>query len=128
MPNFYIYDYTDTQFDSVTFAVSEKGKKTERVIEGRTIKIQYVQKENMPASSTLQIIRNLQNAARVAGGQGSMTPAATTGTTPLSVLPGKARKSGYSSKPAATPIGSQSSSVSRCSRSRDRRDLHRQQS
>jgi hypothetical protein len=55
MPNFYIYDYTDTQFDSVTFAVSEKGKKTERVIEGRTIKIQYVQKENTLASSMLQI-------------------------------------------------------------------------
>lgn len=69
MPNFYIYDYSDTQFDSVNFAVSEEGKKTERAIEGHTIKIQYVQKENTPASSMLQIIRNLQNAARAAGGQ-----------------------------------------------------------
>ena len=68
MPNFYIYDYSDTQFDSVNFAVSDKGKKTERAVEGRTVKIQYVQKENTPAVSMLQIIRNVQNAARAAGG------------------------------------------------------------
>jgi OOP family OmpA-OmpF porin len=69
MPNFYIYQYNDSQFDSVKFPVTQSGKKTEQTIEGHTIKIQYVQKENTPATSTLQIVRNLQNAARAAGGQ-----------------------------------------------------------
>lgn len=50
-------------------AVSEEGEKTERAIEDRTIKIQYEQKGNKPVSSMLQVIRNLQNAARTAGGQ-----------------------------------------------------------
>ncbi len=50
-------------------AVSEEGKKTERAIEDRTIKIQYIQKGNTSAGSMLQVIRNLQNAARTAGGQ-----------------------------------------------------------
>jgi OOP family OmpA-OmpF porin len=69
MPEFYIGDYSDTQFDSVTFTVTQNGKKTDQAIEGRTIKIHYYQKQNAPEVSMLQIIRNLQNAARAAGGQ-----------------------------------------------------------
>jgi OOP family OmpA-OmpF porin len=69
MPNFYIYQYSDSQFDSVKFPITQSGKKTEQAVEGHTIKIQYIQKENTPATSMLQIVRNLQNAGRAAGGQ-----------------------------------------------------------
>lgn len=69
MPNFYIDAYSESQFDSVNFTVTQSGKKSEQTVEGRTIKIHYAQKENAPATSTLQIVRNLQNAARSAGGQ-----------------------------------------------------------
>ena len=69
MPGFFIVNYSDTQFDSVTFTVTQNGKKTNQAIEGHTIKIDYEQKQNAPAVSMLQIIRNLQNAARAAGGQ-----------------------------------------------------------
>jgi outer membrane protein OmpA-like peptidoglycan-associated protein len=69
MPNFYIYDYSDVQFDSVNFPVTAKGQKTEQTVEGRTIRIHYFQKEGAPEVSTVQIIRNAQSAARAVGGQ-----------------------------------------------------------
>ena len=69
MPGFFIVNYSDTQFDSVTFTVTQNGEKTEQAIEGRTIKIQYDQEPNSPAVSMVQIIRNVQNTARAAGGE-----------------------------------------------------------
>jgi outer membrane protein OmpA-like peptidoglycan-associated protein len=69
MPGFFIVNYSDMQFDSVTFTVTQNGKKTNQAVEGHTIKINYEQKQNAPEVSMLQIIRNLQNAARAAGGQ-----------------------------------------------------------
>ena len=69
MPGFWIDAYSDVQFDSATFPVDQNGKKTNQTIEGRTIKIHYYLKRNVPATSMLQIIRNLQNAARAAGGE-----------------------------------------------------------
>jgi hypothetical protein len=69
MPGLYVDAYSDIQFDSATFLVDQNGKKTNQTIEGRTIKIHYYQKRDTPATSMLQIIRNLQNAARAAGGE-----------------------------------------------------------
>lgn len=69
MPGYYIYQYTDTQFDSAAFMVTTNGKKAEQQVEGHMIKMQYCIKENVPATSMLQVVRNYQNAARAAGGQ-----------------------------------------------------------
>ena len=43
--------------------VTQNGKCTELQVEGHAIKIEYRHIDNTPASSMLQIIRNLQNAA-----------------------------------------------------------------
>ena len=69
MPGFFVDAYSDMEFDSATFRVDQNGKKTNQTIEGRTIKIHYYLKRDVPATSMLQIIRNLQNAARAAGGE-----------------------------------------------------------
>jgi outer membrane protein OmpA-like peptidoglycan-associated protein len=69
MPNFYIYQFSDVQFDSVNFPVTQNGRKAEQTIEGHTIRFEYVQKDGTPAFSMVQIVRNLQNAARNVGGQ-----------------------------------------------------------
>jgi outer membrane protein OmpA-like peptidoglycan-associated protein len=67
MPSFYLYSYSDMQFDSATFTVDRNGKKTDQTIEGRTIRNRYYQKSDAPAVSMLQIIRNMQNAVRSVG-------------------------------------------------------------
>jgi len=69
MPDFYIYSYRDIQFDSAVFKVTQNGKKTDQTIEGRKIAIEYTLKNGAATVSQLQIIRNLQNAVRTAGGQ-----------------------------------------------------------
>jgi outer membrane protein OmpA-like peptidoglycan-associated protein len=69
MPGYYIYDEKQSQFDSFAFLVTANGKDTEQQVEGRLYKFQYIQKEGVPETSTLQVIRNYQNAVRAAGGQ-----------------------------------------------------------
>ena len=69
MPGYFIRDYQETPFDSVTFTISEGGKKKEQAVEGRRIDFRYDLKEGAPMPSPLQIVRNYQNAARSAGGQ-----------------------------------------------------------
>jgi OmpA-OmpF porin, OOP family len=69
MPGYYIDQYTETQFDSAQFQVTKDGKKSTQDVEGHFFKIQYSIKDNVPATSMLQVIRNYQNAARTAGGQ-----------------------------------------------------------
>jgi len=69
MPGYFIDEYKETQFDSAAFKVTTSGKSTDQQIEGRMINITYRIKENTPATSMLQVIRNYQNAARSAGGQ-----------------------------------------------------------
>jgi outer membrane protein OmpA-like peptidoglycan-associated protein len=69
MPGYYIYEYKDTQFDSAKFKVTANGKSTDEQIEGHMINLSYRIKQNVPATSMLQVIRNYQNAARSAGGQ-----------------------------------------------------------
>ena len=69
MPGYYIADYHETPFDSVSFTVAEGGKTKERTVEGRRYDFRYNLKEKTPMPSALQIVRNYQNAARSAGGQ-----------------------------------------------------------
>ncbi|MDE2183517.1 MAG: OmpA family protein [Alphaproteobacteria bacterium] len=69
MPNFYLDQCTAKQFDAAKFPVGPKDKEVDQQQEGRYFYLAYYQKQNAPASSMLQIIRNLQNAARSAGGQ-----------------------------------------------------------
>ena len=69
MPGMYIYGYSDMQFDSAVFRVTQNGKKTDQTIEGRKVVIDYEPQKGTAPISKLQIIRNLQNAVRTAGGQ-----------------------------------------------------------
>jgi OOP family OmpA-OmpF porin len=69
MPNFYIDNCTIKQFDAATFPVGPKGKEVDQQQEGRYFELEYGLKHNATSASMLQIIRNLQNAARAAGGQ-----------------------------------------------------------
>ena len=69
MPGMYIYGYSDMQFDSAVFRVTQNGKKTDQTIEGRKVVIDYEPQKGTAPVSKLQIIRNLQNAVRTAGGQ-----------------------------------------------------------
>ena len=69
MPGMYIYGYSDMQFDSAVFRVTQNGKKADQTIEGRKVVIDYEPQKGTAPISKLQIIRNLQNAVRTAGGQ-----------------------------------------------------------
>ncbi len=68
MPGFYISGYKEAEFDAFAFPVSQKNERVEQQVEGRFVKISYDRTENAAPVSKLQIIRNLQNAARAAGG------------------------------------------------------------
>ena len=69
MPGYFIYSYSEEQFTAAAFPVTANGKTTEQQVEGRLVKLTYNIKDNVPATSTLQVIRNYQNAIRTAGGQ-----------------------------------------------------------
>jgi outer membrane protein OmpA-like peptidoglycan-associated protein len=66
MPNHYITSYTENQFDNYKFWVSSE---KEQPVEGHFINVAYRIKENAPAVSSLQIIRNYQAAIKKIGGQ-----------------------------------------------------------
>jgi outer membrane protein OmpA-like peptidoglycan-associated protein len=69
MPNFYLDKCDTKQFDAAKFPVGPTGQVVDQQQEGRYFSLAYYQKNNAPAVSMLQIVRNLQNAARAAGGQ-----------------------------------------------------------
>ena len=69
MPGMWITEYHDFQFDSAKFTVTQNGKQTDQTIEGRKVVIDYATIRGGAQISKLQIIRNLQNAVRTAGGQ-----------------------------------------------------------
>lgn len=69
MPGYYLYGYDESQFDSASFTVAKAGKETQEQVEGKLYKFHYCIKDNVPATSALQVIRNYENAARAAGGQ-----------------------------------------------------------
>lgn len=61
-------DRSESAFDGFNFPVTQGGKQAQRV-EGRFIRIDYEREDKGTAVNRLQIVRNLQNAARAAGGQ-----------------------------------------------------------
>ncbi len=69
MPGYYIYGYTDQQFNAAAFPVTANGKTTDQQVEGRMIKLNYNIKDGVPPTSALQVVRNYHNAMRAAGGQ-----------------------------------------------------------
>lgn len=69
VPGYYIDDYSTVPFDSVTFQVTKDGQKSEQQVAGHVIKIHYSIKQDTPATSMLQVIRNYQYAAESAGGE-----------------------------------------------------------
>lgn len=64
MPNYYIFDANDKQFDSYTFY---NGKDCS-VVEGKKMFRNYVLKEGMESASEIQILRNYSNAIKSMGG------------------------------------------------------------
>lgn len=67
MPNFEICNCKDAEFDVFDFA--KKAAKEYEPIEGKIFNVGYCLKEGTPPVSSLQIIRNFQNAAKSAGGE-----------------------------------------------------------
>lgn len=65
MPDYYIYTYTDHEFDRFEFPLNINNKVA---VEGRYISIVYGNKDGGKESSGLQIIRNYQNALKKIGG------------------------------------------------------------
>lgn len=64
MPNYYIYDSEDIEFDTYNFF---NGKNC-NTVEGRKLKRVYALKEDAQRSSALQILRNYSNAIKSSGG------------------------------------------------------------
>lgn len=69
MPGYYIEDYRESAFDSITFTVVENGKEKQVPVEGRTFRYRFDRGRNAQPASDLQLVRNFQNAIRAAGGQ-----------------------------------------------------------
>jgi outer membrane protein OmpA-like peptidoglycan-associated protein len=71
MPGFFIEDYQASDFDSNQFIVSTKteGDWVEKSVEGKKTMIYYTLPEGAKAPSSLQILRNHQNAAEKIGGK-----------------------------------------------------------
>jgi len=69
MANYYIADYQELTFDSYAFAVTTKGNKEEKTVEGKRTNIRYNLKDNVATPSPLQVLRNYENAVKAAGGQ-----------------------------------------------------------
>lgn len=65
MPNYYISNYEQTDFDSHTFVNSQYEEIT---VEGRKWYVEYILKEGAKAPSGLQIMRNYENAIKSIGG------------------------------------------------------------
>jgi OOP family OmpA-OmpF porin len=66
MPNFYIYNCSDLEFDRYEFMVSD-GKK--QPVEGHYMSVNYYLNENAQAPGGLQIVRNYTNAIKKIGGK-----------------------------------------------------------
>jgi OOP family OmpA-OmpF porin len=69
MPGYYIRDYKETGFDSVTFNVKQGNAVKEQPVEGKRYDFRYDLKDGTTMPSPLQIHRNYQNATKAAGGQ-----------------------------------------------------------
>jgi OOP family OmpA-OmpF porin len=65
MPNYYITDYEEKDFDQADFR-NKKGEKIK--VEGYVYRISYAFKEGFKAATALQVLRNYENALRKIGG------------------------------------------------------------
>jgi outer membrane protein OmpA-like peptidoglycan-associated protein len=94
MPNFFIYDAEDSEFDSYNFF---NGKNC-TTVEGRKFKRTYSLKEDAQKSSAIQIIRNYSNAITGNGGtviyEGMPQDAQCADNNGLNMVVGKAVKDG----------------------------------
>jgi OOP family OmpA-OmpF porin len=70
MPNYYIYRYSESEFDAVT--VNVDGKDTS--VEGRKLVIDYQLNEGVNPPSRLQVVRNYENAIKQLGGVPTYRP------------------------------------------------------
>jgi OmpA-OmpF porin, OOP family len=66
MPNYYINSYEEFEFDKFDFPVSDTENQSQ---EGHLVKWWYYPKEGTQPASSLQILRNYQNAIKKVGGQ-----------------------------------------------------------
>jgi len=64
MPNYYIYSYSEFEFDQVQVNIDGKDVKAE----GRKYDIQYVLNDGAKSPSRLQVMRNYENAIKQLGG------------------------------------------------------------
>lgn len=64
MPNFYIYEYTEHEFDQAQVYVADKDTN----VEGRKFEIRYVLNDGIPEPSRLQVMRNYENTIKQLGG------------------------------------------------------------
>lgn len=69
MPGYYIREYKETSFDSVTFNIKQGTTSKEQAVEGKRYDFRYDLKDGTTMPSPLQIHRNYQNAVKAAGGQ-----------------------------------------------------------
>ena len=66
MAGYYIREYKETGFDSVTFNVKQGNTVKEQSVEGKRYDFRYDLKDGATMPSPLQIHRNYENAARAA--------------------------------------------------------------
>jgi OOP family OmpA-OmpF porin len=94
MPNYYIYDAQDIEFDSYNFY---NGKNC-TTVEGRKFKRTYSLKEDAQKASVIQIMRNYENAIKSMGGtviyEGAPQEADCADNNGLNMVVGKAVKGG----------------------------------
>jgi len=84
MPNYELYGCAQTEFDAVAFPKPElkewNSPQDYTVVEGKVFAVSYLLKEGATPASSLQVIRNFQNAVKKAGGavlgdyEGSLFP------------------------------------------------------
>ena len=69
MPGYFIYDFNELAFDSFAFTVKQGNGTKDEKVEGHKYYYRYNLKDGATMPSTLQILRNYQNAARTTGGK-----------------------------------------------------------
>ena len=69
MPNFYISDYKDIEFDSYKFIVDQNKKPVPVNVEGHKYYIRYDLDKGADKPGNLKIVRNVENALKNIGGK-----------------------------------------------------------
>ncbi|MDA8403791.1 MAG: OmpA family protein [Desulfobacteraceae bacterium] len=69
MPDYFINDYTDNDYDQAKFLVTENGKNTWITVEGHKYYIQYNLKQGDKSPGELKVVRNIEAALTKIGGK-----------------------------------------------------------